>query len=65
MITFVMIEDDGDDVPSLHAHISTDGKDANTKRLHGHSRKGVGDDEDDDDDDEDANKDAIYVKRLQ
>ena len=64
MITFVVIEDDGDDVPSLH--ISTDGKDANTKRLHGHSRKGVGDDEDDDDDDEDdANKDAIYVKRLQ
>ena len=62
MITFVMIEDYGDDVPSLHAPISTEGKDANTKRLHGHSRKGVGDD---DDDDEDANKNAIYVKRLQ
>ena len=70
MLTFVMIEDDGDDMLlCTRAHIATDDKDADTKRLHGRSRKGVGDDEDDEDDDdeeeEDANNNAIYVKRLQ
>ena len=55
MLTFVMIEDDGDDMLlCTRAHIATDDKDADTKRLQERSRKGVGDDDDEDEDEDEA-----------